>query len=84
MILYEDWRDLLRIFLCAKGEGIHIPLNEWSDRIGLLRKGGNQRCEYGKPARSDRNRGKGAVYKMKGRGRSCPSAADRGEFAAGA
>lgn len=50
MILYEDWRDLLRIFLCAKGEGIHIPLNEWSDRIGLLRKGGNQRCEYGKPA----------------------------------
>lgn len=47
MILYEDWRDLLRIFLCAKGEGIHIPLNEWSDRIGLLRKGGNQRCEYG-------------------------------------
>ena len=29
-------------------------------------------------------RGKGAVYKMQGRGRSCPSAADRGEFAAGA
>lgn len=67
MILYEDWRDLLRIFLCAKGEGIHIPLNEWSDRIGLLRKGGNQRCEYGKPARSVRNRGKGTVYKMQGR-----------------
>ena len=66
MILYEDWRDLLRIFLCAKGEGIHIPLNEWSDRIGLLRKGGNQRCEYGKPARPDRSRGEGAVYKMQG------------------
>lgn len=84
MILYEDWRDLLRIFLCAKGEGIHIPLNEWSDRIGLLRKGGNQRCEYGKPARSTGQEAKALFIKCKGRGRSCPSAADRGEFAAGA
>ena len=84
MILYEDWRDLLRIFLCAKGEGIHIPLNEWSERIGLLRKGGNQRCEYGKPARSDRNRGEGAVYKFQCRGLICSLSAYRVEFAAGA